>query len=90
MECPICYQSKNVIMNKDVSGSGGINSDGIISGNRLAKYKCTKCYCKFSVDIKYIVNKPTIKEIRKEKIEKINEIGDDRIPHLMNMKINDK
>ena len=75
MECPICNQNKNAEMSSNgVSGSAGINGEGELSGSKLVNYYCSKCYCEFSVEIRYHTHKPTIKEIRKLKLEKINEI----------------
>jgi len=74
--CPICYKNKNVISTyHGVSGEQGMDSNGNIHGKNSAKYKCKKCYCTFIVDIAYHTEIPTLKELRKEKLEKINELN---------------
>ena len=73
LKCPICWKSDNVIMlSAGVSGEQGMESNGNIHGKNSAKYKCKKCYCYFIVDIEYRTEKPTLKELRKEKLENIN------------------
>ena len=75
LKCPICRESKNVNMiSNGVCGEQGMDSNGNIYGKNSGKYKCNKCYCFFNVNISYHTEKPTLKELRKEKLDKINEL----------------